>query len=65
MLTRTEMEKYFVEDVETLSETFDILMWWKVNSAKYPVLSEIVRMSWLFHLPPLLLSLHLALEVAS
>jgi hypothetical protein len=32
-----------VEDVKTPSETFDILMWWKVNSAKYPVLSKIAR----------------------
>jgi hypothetical protein len=32
-----------VEDVETPSETFCILMWWKVNSAKFSVLSEIAR----------------------
>jgi hypothetical protein len=43
MLARTEIEKYFAEDVETPNETFDILMWWKINSAKCPVLSEIAR----------------------
>jgi hypothetical protein len=43
MQCRTEREQYFVEDVETPSKTFDILMWWKVNSVKYPVLPEIAR----------------------
>jgi hypothetical protein len=43
MQCRIEIEQYFVEDVETPSETFDILMWWKVNSAKFHVLSKIAR----------------------
>jgi len=43
MLAWTETEKYYVEDVETPSESFDILMWWNVNSAKYPVLSLIAQ----------------------
>lgn len=32
-----------MEGVETPSQSFDILMWWNVNSAKYPVLSQIER----------------------
>jgi hypothetical protein len=43
MLARTEIEKYYVEGVETPSQSFDILMWWNVNLAKYPVLSRIAR----------------------
>jgi hypothetical protein len=43
MQCKTEIEQYFLEDVETLSENFNILMWWKVNSAKFPVLAEIAR----------------------
>ncbi len=43
MLARTEIEKYYVEGVEIPSDTFDILMWWNVNSAKYPVLSLIAQ----------------------
>jgi hypothetical protein len=43
MLCRTEIKQYFGEDVKIPSETFDILMWWKVNSAKFPVLSEIAQ----------------------
>jgi len=43
MQCKTEIEQYFLEDVETPSETFDILMWWKVNSTKFPILDEIAR----------------------
>jgi hypothetical protein len=43
MQYKTEIEHYFLEDVETPSENFDILMWWKVNSTKFPVLAEIAR----------------------
>jgi hypothetical protein len=43
MQCKTEIEQYFLEDVETLSENFNILMWWKVNSTKFSVLAEIAR----------------------
>lgn len=41
MQCKTEIEQYFLEDAETPSETFDILMWWNVNSTKFPILDEI------------------------
>jgi hypothetical protein len=41
MQCKTEIEQYFLEDVETPSENFDILMWWKVNPTKFPILAEI------------------------
>jgi hypothetical protein len=43
MQHRTEIEQYFAEDVETPNETFDILMWSKVNSTKFMVLSKKAR----------------------
>jgi len=42
-LCRTEIERYFAEDVESPCKTFDALMWWKINSSKYPVLAEVAR----------------------
>jgi hypothetical protein len=32
-----------MEAVEKPSEKFDILMWWRVNKSKFPVLAEIAR----------------------
>ncbi|XP_062152026.1 zinc finger BED domain-containing protein RICESLEEPER 1-like [Alnus glutinosa] len=43
LLCQTEIERYFAEDVEPPCETFDALMWWKINSGKFPVLSEVAR----------------------
>jgi hypothetical protein len=43
MQCKTEIEQYCLEDVERPSENFDILMWWKVNSTKFPILVEIAR----------------------
>jgi hypothetical protein len=43
MQCKIEIEQYFLEDVETLSENFNILMWLKVNSTKFPILAEIAR----------------------
>jgi hypothetical protein len=40
---KNEMERYFQEGVESSRPNFDILNWWKVNSTKFPVLSEIAR----------------------
>ena len=43
MLCCTEIEQYCTEEVESLCETFDILMWWRVNKSKFHVLVEIAR----------------------
>ena len=43
MECKNEMERYFQEGVELSRPNFDILNWWKVNSTKFPVLSEIAR----------------------
>ncbi|KAH9698203.1 BED-type domain-containing protein [Citrus sinensis] len=43
-----ELDLYFMESVEyqtpnALGAPFDILLWWKANSSKYPILSQIAR----------------------
>jgi hypothetical protein len=42
-LCRSEIEQYCMEALEKPSEKFDILMWWRVNKSKFPVLAEIAR----------------------
>ncbi|XP_073032144.1 zinc finger BED domain-containing protein RICESLEEPER 2-like isoform X2 [Primulina eburnea] len=43
MDAKTELDKYLDEDVEVANENFDILLWWKVNSSKFPTLAEMTR----------------------
>ncbi|KAJ7954601.1 Zinc finger BED domain-containing protein RICESLEEPER [Quillaja saponaria] len=38
-----ELDHYLDEDVLPRSKDFDILMWWKVNGIKYPILQAIAR----------------------
>ena len=39
---KSELDTYLEEDDKTTPD-FDILMWWKVNRSRYPILSEIAR----------------------
>ncbi|GFY98587.1 hypothetical protein Acr_12g0011280 [Actinidia rufa] len=39
----TKVDKYLEERCEKVTSNFDILNWWKVNSSKYKVLSEVAR----------------------
>ncbi|KAF7820633.1 zinc finger BED domain-containing protein RICESLEEPER 2-like [Senna tora] len=41
--SKTEVEIYLAEAREKVSDKFDILNWWKVNSSKYPILALITR----------------------
>jgi hypothetical protein len=43
MQCKTEIKQYFLEDFETPSENFVILMWWKVNLTKFPILTEVAQ----------------------
>jgi hypothetical protein len=43
MNSKSEIDQYYLEDVEKRSPNFDILNWWKVNSTKFPILSKIAR----------------------
>jgi hypothetical protein len=40
---KSEVNRYLMEDVETINAKFDILNWWKVNSSKFPILAKIAR----------------------
>ncbi|XP_040947961.1 zinc finger BED domain-containing protein RICESLEEPER 2-like isoform X1 [Gossypium hirsutum] len=39
----SELDKYLAEANEEFVEDFDILLWWKVNSPRFPTLSKIAR----------------------
>jgi hypothetical protein len=41
--SKTELDKYLSEDPEEQSPEFDVLCWWKCNSARFPVLSKLAR----------------------
>lgn len=41
MECQSQLEWYYLEDMEIPSEKFDILNWWKVNSTKYPIVTQI------------------------
>src|SRR5262249_8493117 len=40
---KSELGRYLLERCEKRSNSFDILAWWKVNTEKYPILSQIAR----------------------
>ncbi|KAL4346321.1 hypothetical protein GQ457_17G006270 [Hibiscus cannabinus] len=41
---KPELDKYLTEEEdENNSTTFDLLLWWKVNSPRYPILSQMAR----------------------
>nr|KYP70281.1 Putative AC transposase [Cajanus cajan] len=40
---KNEVDLYLMERLEKKSDTFDILMWWKLKYSKYPILSQIAR----------------------
>ncbi|KAF7121224.1 hypothetical protein RHSIM_Rhsim13G0128000 [Rhododendron simsii] len=43
MACKSELEKYLAEASEDDSEKFDVLRWWKLNSSKYPIVSQMAR----------------------
>ena len=40
---KNEIDLYLMESLKKKSNILDILMWWKVNSSIYPILSQIAR----------------------
>lgn len=40
---KSELEKYLSEEIENESGNFDVLLWWKVNSIRFPILSKLAR----------------------
>ncbi|XP_075503957.1 zinc finger BED domain-containing protein RICESLEEPER 2-like [Primulina tabacum] len=43
MDAKIELDRYLDEDVDVANEHFDILLWWKINSSKFPTLAEMAR----------------------
>lgn len=41
--SKSYFDKYFMEGLEGSTPEFDILLWSKVNSSEYPILSNIAR----------------------
>ncbi|KAG8489971.1 hypothetical protein CXB51_015455 [Gossypium anomalum] len=56
----SELDKYLAEANEEFVEDFDILLWWKVNSPRFPTLSKMARDMLAIPVSTLLQSLHLA-----
>lgn len=40
---QTELDKYLGEATENGSDDFNILVWWKMNSPRFPILAEMTR----------------------
>lgn len=40
--TKTELDKYVSEDVEDDAQGFDVLLWWKINSPQFLILSALL-----------------------
>ncbi|XVF47547.1 hypothetical protein PTKIN_Ptkin03bG0117600 [Pterospermum kingtungense] len=40
---KTELDKYLAEDDSKVDDQFYVLLWWKVNSPRYPILSTMAR----------------------
>lgn len=41
--SKSELDRYLAEDIEPDTDSFDILMWWKVNEPRFPILAEMAR----------------------
>nr|XP_009774458.1 PREDICTED: zinc finger BED domain-containing protein RICESLEEPER 2-like [Nicotiana sylvestris] len=41
--SKTKLKKYLPEDPENERPNFDILVWWKVNSPRFPILAKMAR----------------------
>ena len=41
--SKSELVKYLDEEIEVGKSNFDVLLWWKVNSPRFPILSEMAR----------------------
>jgi hypothetical protein len=36
-----ELSRYLTENCEKITDDFDLLLWWRCNSSKYPILSKL------------------------
>ncbi|XP_059453457.1 zinc finger BED domain-containing protein RICESLEEPER 1-like [Corylus avellana] len=40
---KSEVERYLSDRCEAATQDFNILLWWKVNAPKYPIIAEVTR----------------------
>ena len=40
---KSELDRYLGEAVEDDDDDFEILMWWKVNSPRFPILAQMAH----------------------
>lgn len=43
MVSKSELEKYWMEGCENDNKEFDVLQWWKANSERFKILSQVAR----------------------
>ncbi len=43
MASKFELDRYLEELIERFTLDFDLLLWWKVNLVRYPVLSKVAK----------------------
>nr|XP_016506604.1 PREDICTED: zinc finger BED domain-containing protein RICESLEEPER 1-like [Nicotiana tabacum] len=60
--SKSELEKYLTEEVENEIADSNILIWWKVNSPRFPILAEMLGICYLFLFQVLHPNVHLGLE---
>ena len=41
--SNSELSRYLTENCEKITDDFDLLMWWRCNSSKYPILSTLAK----------------------
>ena len=43
-VNKTKLEVYLSDGIEKRDDDFEILHWWKLNSAKFPVISQVAKL---------------------
>jgi hypothetical protein len=41
--SNSELSRYLTENCEKITDDFDLLLWWRCNSSKYPILSKLAK----------------------
>jgi hypothetical protein len=41
--SNSELSRYLTENCEKITDDFDLLLWWRRNSSKYPILSKLAK----------------------
>jgi hypothetical protein len=47
---KSEVDRYLSDRCEAATQDFNILLWWKINAPKYPILAEVARDVLIIHI---------------